>query len=79
MITWAKRAAIRRTATGRLRRYRALGQPYAVVELQSQLGLPRRWLAIQRLPNGNELIIGRHRTRRAAERRAEQTARRAVR
>jgi len=38
------------------------------VQSRSLFGLPTRWLAIRRLDNGNESILGRYRTQRAAER-----------
>lgn len=70
MITWARRAAVKTTATGQLRRYRAQQVPYAVVQVRSLYGLPTVWLAIKQLDCGTgEYVLGRHRTRHAAEQR----------
>ena len=68
MISWAKRARVRQTDTCELRRYQAKQLPYAVVQVRSHYGQPGRWLAIKQLQNGNQAILGRHRTRQTAER-----------
>ena len=62
-IDWPKRGRVRDTETACLRRYNSHCGRYAVVEITSHFGLPRRWLAVRRNPNGNERVISRHRNR----------------
>lgn len=70
-LQFPRRAIVRQTETSVLRRYAAADGPFVVVECQSLLGLPRRYLAVQRMPNGNECVLSRHRTKRAAARACE--------
>lgn len=69
VIEFQKRAVVRQTATATLKRYNARHVPYAVVYVRSLYGLPNYWLAVKRLPNGNEEPLSRHRERGPAERR----------
>lgn len=69
MTTITKRAKRYTTPVAQLRRWRSRGGQYALVEIVSTLGLPSRYVVIERLPNGNEHIVSRHRSRRPAERR----------
>jgi len=73
-LEFAKRAKVRETDTSRLRRWSSSCGEYAVVESKSRLGLATRHLAIHVLVDGGEEIIGRHPTRRAAERRCQSHA-----
>lgn len=71
-----RRPTSRLTDVARLQRWEAIAAPVAVVRVTSRLGQARRrYLAVARHPSGNEWIIGRHRTRAAAERTCERYAR----
>lgn len=77
MLHFTKRAAVRVTDTARIRTWRALDAPFVVEKIESLYGLTPRVLLIQRLANGNEAVISRHRKTEAARKAAERMARRA--
>ena len=56
------------TEVAAIRCWRVKHAPYELVEIRSLYGLPRRYLVIERLPNGNERVVSQHRRRQAAER-----------
>ena len=58
------------TPTAYFRRWRVKGTERYLVEVNSKLGLPQRYLVVEKSPNGNELVISRHRSKRAASRAA---------
>lgn len=76
-IEWSRRATVRRTEVAILRRYKSIGGRFAVVQVKSTLGLPMRWLAIERdTETSNEVVISRHRTSGAARQSCESRCRR---
>lgn len=62
----ASRAKKRFTLTATIRRWTVSDAPYALDEVNSLYGLPRRYLVVQRLPCGQECVLSRHRKRAAA-------------
>lgn len=72
MLHFARRAIKRVTSVAVLRRWPALGEArVAVVEIRSLLEDVRRYVAVAKTAAAaseqGEIVIGRHRTRRAAE------------
>jgi len=65
MITWKKRAEVKRNETGTFRRWES-DTSYSVVETKSDFGLLTRYLAVQRIGDNGEIVISRHRTKRRA-------------
>lgn len=74
-MTLTRRARKRTTLTAEIRRWLSLDGRYAVDEVNSIYGLPRRYLTVQRLPNAQECVLSRHRKRSAAVRVLEQLVR----
>lgn len=70
--TWTQRAQVSRTDVAVIRKYRSRDGRYAVSEVHSTLGLGTHWLAIAILPNGGEVVLGRHKTKSAAQDRCHQ-------
>lgn len=68
------RATKKTTPVAIIRRWRHRTAPVAVLEIQSRFGLSTRWVVARRLPNGNEMIVSRHRNRHTAERQAAKEA-----
>lgn len=64
-----KRAAVVVTATARVRRWPA-GGARIVAEVRSLFRLPVLWLVLERVCNGNERVLSRHRKQTAAWRAA---------
>lgn len=58
------RARIRRLPYAILKRY-PQGR-FALIGIQSLVGLPGRWIVAERLENGNELVRAEHRSKKAA-------------
>ena len=65
-IAFVSRAKCRLTPTARIRCWQSVDGRFAIEEVTNLFGLPRRILAVERLANGNERILSRHRTRPAA-------------
>jgi hypothetical protein len=70
-MTLAKRARVLLTTTARIRTWPTPDGRYALEEIESLLGFPRRYIVAERLPNGNELPISHHRKRSAAIKRLQ--------
>ena len=68
MIQLAKRARRKQTPVANIRTWQTADKRWAVDEIKSRYRLPTRYLVVERLANGNERIVSRHRKRRAAER-----------
>jgi hypothetical protein len=61
-----KRARLTISPTAKIRTWSTPDGRYALAEINSLLGLGRRYLVVRKLPNGNELIESSHRKRNAA-------------
>jgi len=72
--TIARRARRSENDVAKFRRWPTAGGNLALIEIRSKLGLPTRFVIVERLPTGNERIISRHRRRRAAQRRLARLA-----
>jgi len=70
-----RRARRYESDVARFRRWPAAGGGnLALIEIRSKLGLPTRFVIVERLPSGNERIVSRHRKRTAAHRRLQRLA-----
>lgn len=65
-MDFTRRAEVRRLETSTQRRWRSHDGRFVVIEVVSHFDLPRRYLAVRRLPD-SEVVIGRHRNKRRAE------------
>jgi hypothetical protein len=66
MAEFVKRAKRRVTELSEIRSWRSKDDRYVIEEVKSLYRLPTRYLVVRRLENGNEEIVSKHRTLRAA-------------
>lgn len=76
----AKRAIKYQTPTAVIRRWPARFQDaqdaiYSILEVKSLYGLPKRFLVVQKLREGGEVVVSRHRKRNSAVEVIERVAR----
>jgi hypothetical protein len=69
--TIQRRGKKRQTPTATITAWRILGTPLIVEQIDNRFGLPRYFILAERLENGNEQIISRHRQKTAAIKAAE--------
>lgn len=74
-MQWLKRAKKKETESAVFRRWASTDGAYAVIEVTSKLGLPKRYLLVRAAGNGNEIVISRHRTKARAQSQGEKYGR----
>jgi hypothetical protein len=74
-LSLAKRARKHLSHTAQIRSWTSQDRRYGIVEVLSLLDGHRSFLAVETLPNGNQMILSRHRKRTPAIQSLERVAR----